>query len=338
MGEMWSRSLAFVAIMSVAAPAAAQDEAQMEEDAESIHALYQQLRELPDFRLDGGVGRRIGENRQAYVQARERLEQLRRIQEQHAAFLQTVRERYAPGQEPWQFAGTLNRRFEELGLGYDTGDELQSIVERLELLENGPRELAMACLQQLEDTGVNQTLIRDLHEFYKLEAIREARTLLDVCPRMAPGDARIERRVARLRPRVEETLAVFEEEERRLLASRDWNGGVGSLSSGNPQQLAQVGLRFLRGLPDWGGNRERGTQVLVVSITRDWFPAERNLLGQVTKWALGVNVAVRDNTTRDEVVNVYDISLVTTGPEKNGSFGGVWVGESWRLLRAKLPR
>lgn len=193
----------------------------------------------------------------------------------------------------------------------------------------------MACLQQLEATGTNETLIRDLHEFYKTAAIREARTLLDVCPRIDPDNARVQRRVERLRTRVAATLERFEAEERAALAERQWTATIARLSGGNPAQLATAALRYLRAHPDWGGNDD--IEVLAVSVTQDWFPAERNLLGQVTKWALGVNVAVTNGETPEGVVNVHDLSLITTGPAKNANYGGVWVGEAWRLLRERVP-
>lgn len=325
-----------VAIVLLSSPVFAQSEADMEEDAEQIHALKEQVSAIPDFRLQGGVGRRIGENREAYVQAFERMEQLRRLRDQHQAFVASMVQKYAPGQEPWQYARTLNSRFEDLGLGYDVGDDLQMIAERFGWLTEGANNLAMACLQQLEATGTNQTLIRDLHEFYRTAAIREARALLDVCPRMDPGNRRVQRRVERLRPRVTATLEQFEAEERAALAERQWTGNISRLSGGNPRALAAAGLRFLRAHADWG--RDDDITVLAVSVTQDWFPAERNLLGQVTKWALGINVAVTNGETPDGVVNVHDLSLITTGPAKNSSFGGVWVGEAWRLLRERVPR
>ena len=51
-----------------------------------------------------------------------------------------------------------------------------------------------------------------------------------------------------------------------------------------------------------------------------------------------MHVAIADDTTGEDIANVYDLSLITTGPERNGSFGGVWVGEVWRVLRARVPQ
>lgn len=120
MSKIVMRAVLFIALCGSSLGSSsvhAQDEATMEADGEQIHGLKEQVTAIADFRLQGGVGRRIGENREAYVEAFERMGQLQRLRQQHQAFVARMVQTYAPGQEPWQYARTLNSRFEDLSLG-----------------------------------------------------------------------------------------------------------------------------------------------------------------------------------------------------------------------------
>jgi len=333
---MRSMQITALAVLALAATAHAQSEEQLEEDAEKIHGLHEQVMAIEDFRFEGG--RRIGENAPAFQQARERLEATQRLAEQHEEYLQALYSRYRVDPDNPSYARRLNRQFEPTMTGYDTGDELQAILDRFQLAQTAPRELAMKCLNQLQETGTNESHIRALHSMYQTKAIEEAQQLLEICPRMAPSIGAVQRRVQRLRAQVEELLAKFEEERRQLLEARQWESSVRRLSGGSPRAMAQAAKRWLNAAEDWGRNRERQTRILAVSVTGDWFVAERNLLGQPTRWGLPVHVAVTDSETDDDVARVYELSMITNGPQKNGSFLGPWVGEVWEIYRNRVPR
>jgi len=118
--------------------------------------------------------------------------------------------------------------------------------------------------------------------------------------------------------------------------STPWEGNVSRLSGGSPRAMGEAAKRWLNAAEDWGRNTERQTRIVGLSVVGDWFVAERNLLGQPTKWGLPVHVAVTDVETDDDVARVYELSMITTGPQKNGNFLGPWVGEVWEIYRNRV--
>ena len=159
---------------------------------------------------------------------------------------------------------------------------------------------------------------------------------IDLCPQFNPADPSIRTRAEAKRERLEAILAENREQELEMIADKRWEGSIGSVSAGNPRALANAGRAFLRGHREWGGN-DRDTNVLVVSVRGDWFVASRDILGRPATWGLPVHVAITNEDTPDEIAQVFELSLVTSGRNKSGNFGANRVGNTWRMLRSNLP-
>jgi hypothetical protein len=319
----------------------AQSEVEMEEDAEKLHDLYKKVNAIKDFRLiESGTGLSIGENYPAYQEALDGMQKTRLLRNDYEGFLAGFAKKYAAGaDQDWKVPNELTRKFEPLKLGYDVGMEYDAIRNRFSYLDTAGERNALSALEQIKNTGTGDGLIlKNLHEIYRVRGIEEARNLLSLAPLFDPGNERIERRAVRLASEVDETLKEYKAEEMKILEGRRWKGNVGSTSAGSPATLAGAGLKFMTGLPDWGGNAARGTQIKKVSIIGDWFVAERNALGMPTRYGLPAAVAVQDNTMAPDVVTVYEISLITQEPKKDTNFYGVWVGNVWRMLDKNLPK
>lgn len=324
-------ALLFLAFLSL--PVQAQSPSEMDQDAKQLHALYNEVNAIQDFRLnENGTGLAIGQNAAAYEKALKGLHATERLQQQHSDFLLSFRNKYAPGEQDYTVSRVLTEKFENLALGFPIGLEFNEIQNHFGWLEGAARKDALSCLAQVRMEGTDQGYLKGLNELYRVRAVNEAQQLLEVAPLFAPGDEVVTRRVEELRPQVKATLAKFQAEERKALAGGKWVRAAGPNLSG-------AALAYVRSLPDWGGNTRRGTKILKVTVTGDWFVAERNLFGQPTKYGLPAAIAAQDNTMAPGVVHCFDVSLITAGPQKSASFGGgVWVGRVWRMYAKNLPR
>lgn len=334
---MFGSLLVLVSIFAVSA----QTDLQMEEDAEKLHDLYKKVNAIKDFRLnESGTGLQIGKNYPAYQAALDGMNKTRLLRQDYEGFLGEFAKKYAgEADQAYKVPRILDTKFERLALGYDVGTEFETIRERFSYLDTAGERNALSAIQQIRDTGTGDgVVLRNLHEIYRTKAIEEARNLLTIAPLFDPGNEIVQRRVARLAPEVDETLKEYKAEEMKILQSRSWKGNIGSTSAGAPASLAAAGKSYMTGLPDWGGNTVRGTKILKVSVIGDWFVAERNALGQPTRYGLPAAVAVSDNTMSPDVVTVYEISMITAEPKKNTNFYGVWVGNVWRMLASNLPK
>lgn len=332
-------SVAFVLLSVSAFSVQAQSEIEMEDDAEQVRGLSKQIGKIPDFRMPEGVSKRIGENYDAYQKALDGMNQTASIKATNMDFLNAFRQKYAPGEkELYKVTRLLNEKFRPLDLGYDVGDEYEYVMTRISYLDTAGEENAMHIIKYVRDFALDPSMLKNLHEIYRVKAIEEARTLLTLAGVFAPGNERVERRVDRLATEAETVLKDFREEEMKTLQSRSWKGNIGSTSAGAPAALAAAGHKFMTGLPDWGGNTAKGTVIKKVSIIGDWFVAERDALGRPTRYGLPAAVAVRDNTMDPGVVTVYEVSLITKHPKMDTNFFGVWVGNVWRMLDKNLPK
>ncbi len=316
-----------------------QSEAQMEEDAERVHAIYKEVTSVKDFRIPEGVSKRIGENYPAYQSALDGMSKTRTLRDSHGGFLKSFSEKYAGGEtELYKVTRSLNSKFESLSLGYDVGDEYESIMTRFSYLDTAGEKNALTALKHVRDFGTNASTLKALHEIYRVKAIEEAKSLLTIAPLFDPGNERIERRVARLSTEVDTAFKEYKAEEMRVLQSRKFKGNISSTSASSPASLAAAGKRFLNSQSDWGGNTKKQTNIKKVSIIGDWFVAERDALGRPTRYGLPAAIYLSDNTTDPGVVRVYEVSLITKFPKMEPNFYGVWVGKVWRMLDKNLPK
>lgn len=316
-----------------------QTEIEMEDDAEKLHGIYKMVLAIKDFRVPAGVSERIGENFEVFKKALDGMNKTRLIRNEHGEFVNNFNQKYVPGEkEEFRIVPALNKKFESLSLGYDVGDEYQTIMFRFSILDTAGEQNAVTALELIKAKGTDPAILRNLHEIYRVKAIEEAQSLLDIAPLFAPGNERIERRIERLRGEIEVTLKDYNTEEQKVLQSRMWKENISNTSAGAPAALAAAGKTFMTGLPDWGGNTSKATKIEKVSIIGDWFVAERNALGMPTRYGLPAAVAVTDNTMSPGVVTVYEVSLVTKEPKRNTDFYGVWVGNVWRMLAKNLPK
>jgi hypothetical protein len=322
--------LVVVAALGLAGAAAAQPTpAQVDEDADVADSLWKQLQELGDPRqVDSPVA---GKKGRAYLDALERLEAHRRFYAQHAGVLDAWRGRYAPAARN---AYEVKEGMKRAGVPHEAHDKAESILAMRERLPaEVPAQLVEKCLDTLQ-TFSDRQVLQSLNPMYQVKAIEDARQLLEVCPRFVPGDERVAAKMERLRPRVEEVLAHFQEIERKALEERTWEPGV----AGAPKGLAAAAKQWLERSPDWGASRARPMKVLAVAVSRDWFVAERNLLGQPTKWGLPIHAALEKPDLGEGVAQVIELSLLTSGDQKQPPFTGAWVGNTWRILARRVPR
>lgn len=317
----------------------AQDEAKMEEDAEKVNDIYKKVKAIKDFRMPEGLSKRIGENYDAYQEALDGMTKTRFYQDEYSGFLKEFAGKYAGNvSEDWKVAKALSNKFSSLDMGFDVGDNYEFIMDRFKYLETAGEKNALVALKHIRNKGTNASTLKALHEIYRVKAIEEAKNMLTIAVLFDPGNARIERRTARLRTDVVEALKAYREEEMRVLQKRKFKGNISGTSAGSPAALSAAGKRFITGLSDWGGNTKKQTKIHEVSIIGDWFVAERDALGRPTRYGLPAAIYLRDNTTDEGVVRVYEVSLVTKFPKMEPNFYGVWVGKVWRLLEKNMPK
>lgn len=313
----------------------AQDEGTMRQDAEQLHAAAQRVRALgnsSDWTLSEYTMETIGQNLPRVQQVLAKQDEALRLADQTRPFVDEFRSRYTARLESWQDPGNaLNNRFASLGLSFQIGQDYWDVSNFLRDLPPIPARNARRCTEILEQNGTDEQRIRNLHELYRTRAIVEARGLLDVCPRLDPTNAEIQRRIDELRPRVADVLARFREEEIAAIRDREWQSSTGP--------SAQVGpaLEFLRSDPRLGGSTTRPTQVLAVSVRGDFAVAERNLLGMPTSYGLPVHVAIVSPDTVEGVAQVLELTLITREPRPSPPYDGFWVGNTWLMLREKVP-
>ena len=311
----------------LAGGALAQDKNQ---DAKKVHGLYTAVMAIGDPRMpENGTGLDIGDNAPKYAKALKDTLALQRLWEENGPFLKQFKETYAPGEPDYTVSRVINENFEGMALGFQVGNEYRDAMERLNWLnEDLAQNNSLSCLAQIRREGTDEGYLKTLHEIYRVKAISEARQLLDLCPRFAPDNQTVLSRVEELRPQVEATLAKFKAEEMKELAGRKWPGGTPTAA----------GQAFLQNHPDWGGKAGSDTKILKVAVSGNWFVAERNLFGQPTHYGLPVVAAVQNNRMDPGVITLYDLSLITTGPQQAQNFERAWVGKVWRMLSKNLPQ
>ena len=321
--------------MATAGSVRAQDDAQMRQDAEQLHAAAERVHGIgnsSDWTLSPYTMETIGQNLPRVQEVLAKQDEAMRLAAQTRPFMDEFRSRYTARLESWQDPGNaLNNRFGSLGLSYRVGQDYWDVTNFLRDLPPIPARNATRCLEILEQNGTNEQRIRDLHELYRTRAIVEARGLLDVCPRLDPTNAEIERRTAELRPRVADVLARFREEEIAAIRDREWQPSSGPAAQAGPA------LEFLRADPRLGGSTTRPTQVLAVSVRGDFAVAERNLLGMPTSYGLPVHVAIVSPDTVEGVAQVLELTLITREARPSPPYDGFWVGNTWLMLREKVP-
>lgn len=317
----------------------AQSEAQMEEDAEKVHDIYEKVFAIKDFRMPSGVSDVIGKNYQRYQDALDGMTKTRFYQSEYSDFLKCFAAKYAGNvDQDWKVSGELSNKFQPLKMDFDVGSDYKFIMDRFKYLETAGEENALIALKHIKDNGTDPSVLKSLHEIYRVKAIEEAKNMLTLATLFDPGNERIERRAERLRNDVEEALKAYREEEMRVLESRKFVGNISSTSAGSPATLSVAGKRFVTGLGDWGGNTKKQTKILAVSIIGDWFVAEKDAFGRPTRYGLPAAIYLTDNSTDAGVVRVYEVSLVTKFPKMEPNFYGVWVGKVWRMLEKNLPK
>lgn len=327
--------IAMVAAIVSATSAGAQDSDSMRRDAEQLHAAATRVRGLgnpSEWTLSESTMEAVGQNLRRVQQVLATQEEARRLAAQTELFMDEFRARYTARLESWDDPGNaLNARFGPLGLSFQIGQDYWDVSNFLRDLPSIPPRNARRCAEILEQNGTNEERIRDLHEIYRTRAIIEARGLLDVCPRLDPGNAELQRRIEELRPRVTEVLARFREEELAAIRDREW------LPPSGPAAQAGPALEFLRADPRLGGSTSRPTQVLAVSVRGDFAVAERNLLGMPTSYGLPVHVAIVSRDTIDGVAQVIELTLITSEARPSPPYDGFWVGNTWLMLRERVP-
>ncbi|MEZ5344483.1 MAG: hypothetical protein R2681_02910 [Pyrinomonadaceae bacterium] len=320
-------------------PVFAQSEVEMEEDAEKVHDIYKKVFAIKDFRMPSGVSDVIGKNYDNYQRALDGMTKTRFYQTEYSDFLKGFAAKYAGNvDQDWKVSGEISSRFQPLRLDFNPGNDYKFIMDRFGYLETAGEENALIALKHIKDNGTDPSVLKSLHEIYRVKAIEEAKNMLALAVLFDPGNERIERRAERLRSDIEAALTSYREEEMRILQSRKWVSNVSGTSAGSPASLAAAGTRFMTGLSDWGGNTKRGTKILKVAIIGDWFVAEKDALGRPTRYGLPAAVALTDNATDEGVVRVYEVSMVTKFPKMESNFYGVWVGKVWRMLEKNLPK
>lgn len=302
-------------------------------DAQQLHEAAQRARPLLRSLQEGGLPESsMGVVGESLTQARAavgHVEEARRLQ----ALAEPLRQRFLaayPTPEGHSPEYALRQRFEGV-VSWPVDADLAELEQFLEFFRAYPARAGQRCVEILEARGTDEEAIRGLHEIYRTRAILEARQLLDVCPRFAPDDAQLAQRMETLRPRVEATLARFREEEIAAIRDRQWPGG------GGPQAQSATALAYLRGHPLLGAHPTRGITVLAVTVRGDWSVAERDLFGQPISYGLPVYVGLTSNFTAEGVAQVLELTLITTEPRPAPPWDGYWAGDTWLILRERVP-
>lgn len=314
----------------------AQSDLEMEDDAEKVHILYAEIvLGTKDFRLpESGVQEKVGKNLAVYEQAMEAFNKTKTYRESNKQFLDQFTNKYAPGlKEHYQIADKINEKFKSLRLGYDVGDDLKALLIKFDYLEKAPENNAFAAINDIKAYGTTgpESLLKYLNEMFRVTAIEEALAILEFAYQFAPDNEMVKRRLDKLLPDVQKTLDEYKEKEKAELESRKWPGSAGDT------KIAEAGRNFLQNQPDWGGNTKRQTKILKVAPNGDWFVAEKNLLGQPVRYGFPVYVVIQDILTKEEVVTVYEVSLITKENKKAPDFYGAWVGKVFRMMKKNVP-
>lgn len=321
----------------------AQPAESLKKDAEELAAAAKLLDGIgtsEDWQVPSGSQDAIGKNApklMGYLEKQRAAQQVQRVVE---PLWTAFGARHLAAMPAGEGSGNyLRLRFAPLGTATAMGvaRDHEKLEIALEQLRKVPATNGTACVELLERNGTNQEFIQNLAEIYRTKAVAEARSMLQICPQFAPGDAALQVAVEAQRPRVEALLSAFRAAELQAAQARKWDGDVAKLSAGSPAALAQAGLAFLRAEKSWGQDKARGTSVLAVAVRGEWFIAERTLLGAPSRYGLPIHVAVRTSDLAAGLVQVFSLSLITPGPKTSAPFSDFWVGDTWLLAAANLP-
>jgi hypothetical protein len=174
---------------------------------------------------------------------------------------------------------------------------------------------------------------------YRIRILEAVPAALRTCMHFHPDPPPLfERRAARIPEQLTPILEEAREEQMELLQERRWPSGVRRVSGGGSvRSLANAAKQHLSRNPEWGGHEERDITIVAVTVAGDWIVAERNILGQPTKYGLPVHAAVIQPETPEGQVDHFELTMVTPNASKGTRFEGARVGDYERMLINRVP-
>lgn len=181
--------------------------------------------------------------------------------------------------------------------------------------------------------GYSPEMIKFYTEGIRVAKMKEAKTVLQWAVKFDPTNTYATDRLAT----IDADIAALAKTIEGDIDARKWAGHA----EGAPN-CDTAALEFIRSHPNWGRN-ENGTKVLCVAVRGDWVPAERDLFGRIISWGLPVHVAItRPDYQKLNRARVYQLTLITRvgapSPPKAPPFVNYWVGDSWFIRPAALPK
>jgi hypothetical protein len=188
-------------------------------------------------------------------------------------------------------------------------------------------------LANMVKNGYSPDMIKFYMEGIRVDKLKEAKTILGWALKFDPSNAFAVDRMAT----IDADIAALAKQIEGDIDARKWAGNADGAPGCGP-----VGLDFLRSHPNWGKN-ENGTKVLAVAVRGGWVPGERDIFGRIISWGLPVHVAVsRPDFQAKNRARVYELTLITRqgapSPPKAPPFASYWVGDSWLIRPAAVPR
>lgn len=175
---------------------------------------------------------------------------------------------------------------------------------------------------------------------FKIEDYSLERSLDDVEQRLAgaaradPGNAEVQQRIGQMGPIREKVKA---EIERRLDAARFPADADGYAGPGTLEEVKAQIMEWAKTAPQFGEAR----RAVAVSIQGNWQTYTKDALGQTIQWGLAVKIATVIASHGQDVVTVWDGSVLThegSGMQKGPPFWGFGftVGGEFRMRTVNL--
>lgn len=310
----------------------AQADTSQQETAQQVHELFKRVEKIGDPRIlsSGNLPEDYGKNYAFALKYLEKGRQLRNLRDNFQPFIEEVSRTYAPREQVWNSARTLNEKFAPLGLGYDVGDELHTVQQLFQQVDETLEANAELVLSHVQNIGLNETILGYIHEVSRIQAMEECSKLLSLAPRFAPDNQRIAKRASNMETQLASLMDKYKAKEKAQLAQAKWPGGNSS------DAVAVAAANLLKTSPQWGGSGD-GTQILKVASYGNWTVAERDLFGRPLTYGHPVRAAVRSGSAANGVVKIIEMTAITKGASQSPDFKGFWVGSVSLMLQSKLP-
>jgi len=177
-------------------------------------------------------------------------------------------------------------------------------------------------------------------EEIRLKKLDEVTEMLLIGQAFDPAD----QKVNRLLTEVDSLQAAMSARIEADVDARTWAGDIGNFAGpAKPAELTKAALDYFQQQPSWNPDG-KGVEILAVAVRGQWDVAARDIFGRVIQWRLPIHLAITNTELKgNQLARVYELSILTQqGPpnntDKQPPFADYWVGNSWNMRLAKVPK